>query len=326
MKIKKQDESMFKFIKNIVISAFAFIGLIVCLNAFAQNPDELKFVQMSDIHYTQELDNTPFKLRKNSPELFDDAISQINETSGISFVMITGDLVDRAKATELDGFLEHAKKIKAPWYFAFGNHDSMLGGSLTPEKYIEKVKSVNSNIKNDKSYYAFSPKKGYKVIVIDPIIRDRITSKGFLPKEQLEWLDKELNNSQKQVVLICTHVPVVAPLADDHHFMENHQEVFDVISKYKNPIAILQGHYHVSKIKQMNNILVVSTPALVSYPNAYREIKITNEHDKTVFDIKTKNTRLENLRAQAKLFLVTPSLTEGEEKDQNGIFVVAKSK
>ncbi len=317
---------MFKFIKNIVISAFAFIGLIVCLNAFAQNADELKFIHLSDIHYTQELDNTPFKLRKNSPELLDDVISQVNETSNIAFVMITGDLVDRAKSQELDGFLEHAKNIKAPWYFAFGNHDSMLGGSLTPDKYLEKVKKVNSNIKTEKNYYSFSPKKGYKVIVIDPIIRDRITSKGFMPKEQLEWLDKELSNSQKQMVIICTHIPVVAPIADDHHYMENHQEVYNVISKYKNPIAILQGHYHVSKIKQMNNILVISTPALVSYPNAFREIKILNEHDKVIFDIKTKNTRLENLRAQAKLFIVTPSLTEGEASDKNGIYTIAKTK
>ena len=240
--------------------------------------------------------------------------------------MFGGDLVDRAKESELFGFLEHAKNIKATWYYTFGNHDSMLGGYLTPERYIANVKKANPHFKSGKTYYSFSPKSGYKVIVLDSIIRDRLTSNGEIPKEELEWLDKELSASQKQVVLIFLHVPIQEPIAAEHHKMLNAQEVMNVIGKYKNPIAIFQGHYHVSRIKQMNNILFVSTPALVSYPNAFREIKITNEDDKVVFDIKTKNTRLANLRSQAKLFIVTPELPEGEETDRNGVYTIIKKK
>ena len=180
--------------------------------------------------------------------------------------------------------------------------------------------------KTDKTYYSFVPKNGFKVIVIDAVIRDRLTSHGFLPEEQMKWLDKELASSQNQTVIICTHIPVVQPIADEHHIMDNGKEVLDVISKYKNPIIVLQGHYHVSKIKQINNILLISTPALVSYPNAYREITIKNNHDKTILDIKTKNIRLENLRAQAKLFIVSLPLVEGEAKDQNGIYTINKTK
>ena len=240
--------------------------------------------------------------------------------------MITGDLVDRAKEAELDGFLEHAKNIKYPWYFAFGNHDSMLGGYLTPENYLNKVKKVNPEMDFDKTYYSFSPKRGFKVIVIDAVIRNRLTSHGFLPEEQIKWLDKELENSQNQTVLICTHIPVLQPIADEHHVMDNGQDVFNVISMYKKPLVIVQGHYHVSTIKQINNLLFVSTPSLVSYPNAFREISIKNHHDKTVLDIKTKNIRLENLRAQAKLFIVSLPLVEGEAQDQNGIYVLEKTK
>lgn len=322
----RRKKGLIKHIKDLTIAVFAIIGLAFCLNTFAQNVDELKFIQFSDVHYSQELDNTPYKLRKSSPELFDDAIAQANEASGLSFVMITGDLVDRAKESELEGFLEHAKNIKAPWYFAFGNHDSMLGANLTPEKYLEKVKKANSNIKTDKTYYSFSPKNGYKVIVLDSIIRDRLTSNGEIPQAELEWLDKELSASQKQIVLIFLHVPIQEPIAEENHKLLNAQEVMKVLGKYKNPIAVFQGHYHVSRIRQSNNLLFVSTPALVSYPNAFREIKITNESDKVTFDIKTKNTRLTNLRNQAKLFILSPSIPEGEESDQNGIYVITKKK
>lgn len=323
MKARKR-RGLIKHIRDLTVAIFAIIGLSFCLNGFARNVEELKFVHLSDVHFSQELDNTPYKLRKNSPELFDDAIAQINEIPGVSFVMFGGDLVDRAKESELLGFLEHAKNIKTPWYYTFGNHDSMLGGYLTPERYLANVKKANPNFKSDKTYYSFSPKNGYKVIVLDSIIRERLTSNGEIPQEELEWLDKELNAAKKQVVLIFLHVPIQEPIAAEHHKMLNSQEVMNVIGKYKNPIAVFQGHYHVSKIKQMNNILFVSTPALVSYPNAFREIKITNEDDKVIFDIKTKNTRLSNLRSQAKLFIVTPEIPEGEESDRNGVYTIQK--
>lgn len=326
MKRARKRKGLIKQIRDLSIATLAIIGFMFCLNTFAHNVDELKFVHISDVHFSKELDNTPFKLRKNSPELFDDAIEQINAISGVSFVMFGGDLVDRAKDSELDGFLEHAKNIKAPWYFTFGNHDSMLGSHLTPERYLAKVQKSNSNFKSNNTYYSFSPKNGYKVIVLDSIIRDRLTSTGEIPKEELEWFDKELNASQKQIVLVFLHTPILEPIVADHHHMINSQEVMKVLGKYKNPIAVFQGHYHVSKVKQMNNLLFVSTPALVSYPNAFREIKITNENDKVTFDIKTKNTRLNNLRNQAKLFIVTPAIPEGEASDQNGVYVINKTK
>lgn len=325
MKARKR-KGLIRHIFDFTVLTFAIIGLIFCMNSFAQNVDELKFVHISDVHYTEELENTPYKLRKNSPELFDDAIEQINEIPGVSFVMFGGDLVDRAKESELLGFLEHASKINKPWYFTFGNHDSMLGGYLTPDKYIADIKKSNPHFKFNRTYYSFSPKSGYKVIVLDSIIRDRLTSNGEISEEQLEWLDKELKSSQKQVVLIFLHIPIVEPIPAEHHKMLNSLDVMNVIGKYKNPIAIFQGHYHVSRIKQVNNLLFVSTPALVSYPNAFREIKITNDNDKVVFDIKTKNTRLTNLRNLAKVFIVTPSLPEGEESDINATYTIVKKK
>ena len=327
MKAKK-GKNIFHKLFDLTIGTFAIIGLIVCLNGFgfSKKAEELHFVHISDVHFSKELGNTPYKLRKSSPELFDDAIEQINETPNLSFVMFGGDLVDRATESELQGFLEHAEKIKYPWYYTFGNHDSMLGGSLTPQKYIADVKKVNPNFKSEKTYYSFSPKKGYKIIVLDSIIRDRLTSNGEISEEQLNWLDKELSESEKQVVLIFLHVPIAEPISAEHHKMLNAQKVMSILGKHKNPIAVFQGHYHVSRIKQVNNILYVSTPALVSYPNAFRDIKITNDNDKVVFDIKTKNTRLENLRNQARLFIVTPSLPEGEEADRNGVYTITKKK
>ena len=325
MKVRKRSKQIFKLIKKLTIALFAIIGMMFCLNSFAQNTNELKFVHISDIHFSLERPNTPYKLIKESPLLLKDAIYQINFIQGLDFVMFGGDLVDRAKESELIGFLEHIKELDAPWYITFGNHDSMLGGYLTTERYINHVKKYNKNF-NYGTHYSFSPKLGFKVIVVDSIIREKLTSNGRISKEQLEWLDNELKKIKNETVIIFTHIPFLEPIAIENHRLFNSQDVLNILSKYKFPIAVFQGHYHVTKIEQKNNVLFVSTPSLVSYPNAFREIKVINENDKVVFNINTKNTTLNNLRSQSKFFLITPSIAEGDESDRNGIYTIEKQK
>lgn len=323
MKARRRSKQLFKLIKKLTISVLAIIGMMFCLNSFAQGSNELKFVHISDTHFSLERENTPYKLIKESPKLLDDAIHQINFIPALDFVMFGGDMVDRAKESELIGFLEKAKEINAPWYVTFGNHDWMLGGYLTIDRYIAHLKKYNKNF-NYGTNYSFSPKKGYKVIVVDSIIRDRLTSNGRVSKENIAWLDAELKKVKNEIVLIFTHIPFLEPIAIDNHRLLNSQEVLNVLAKYKFPMAVFQGHYHVAKIEQKNNVLFVTTPSMVSYPNAFREIKVVNENDKVVFNINTRNTTLSNLRTQAKLFLIAPSIAEGEDSDKNGIFTIEK--
>ena len=56
----------------------------------------------------------------------------------------------------------------------------------------------------------------------------------------------------------------------------------------KNPIGVFQGHYHAAKITQHDNVLYVNSPALVSYPNAFRVVSVTNHKDKVVLILNGK--------------------------------------
>lgn len=100
------------------------------------------------------------------------------------------------------------------------------------------------------------PQKGYKVIVLDSIIRDHLTSNGRIDDEQLKWLDNELDNSKKDTVLIFMHVPIVEPFESVGHRLLNAAEVQEVIEKHKNPIAVFQGHYHAAMIRQHDQCFV----------------------------------------------------------------------
>lgn len=320
---RTKKEPIMTRIKNWSISLLLAAAMLYGLQCYSST-SALKFAQLSDVHFYTGSNNTTYKMIGESPELLDDAISQINAIPNVSFVMFTGDLIDKPFEKELSAFLPHTEKLNAPWYFAFGNHDTMYGGYLTPKVYMELVNKYNKNYKFEKSYYSFVPQKGYKVIVLDSIIRDRLTANGRLGDEQLAWLDNELANSTKDTVLIFMHVPILEPYNSPNHRLLDADKVEAIFSKYKNPIAVFQGHYHGAKITQKGNVLYVSCPALVSYPNAFRMVTVTNYRNKVVFNIQNKETNLKNIQKLAKILVFGTSVYSGEEKDQNATITIKK--
>ena len=186
-RVKEKKEGFFTKLLNAVITLCLTAGMLWGLQACSGvGATSLKFAQLSDVHFLENGSNTTFKMTGESPRLFDDAIAQINEQSDIDFVMFTGDLIDKSFEKELKAFLPHANKLNAPWYFAFGNHDRCVGGYLNTLVYLDMVRNSNENFKFKKAYYSFEPKKNYKVIVLDNIITDEITSNGYIDEVQLK--------------------------------------------------------------------------------------------------------------------------------------------
>ena len=326
-KRKKERKNKESMLGHAINGMFTIIlaGLLVWGYEYCSACD-LKFAQVSDAHFSTRNTNTSFKLTAESPMILEDVISQINETPDVNFVMFTGDLIDKSYEKELLAVLPYVEKLKYPWYFVFGNHDPCVGGHLTKKLYLEILRNHNKNFTTRKSYYSFVPQKGYKVIGLDSIIDTRVTANGEIDSEQLKWLDEELKKSKKDIVLIFIHVPIVEPFPSEGHRLLNAGEVKALIEKYNNPIAVFQGHYHANKITQHDNVLYVSSPSLVSYPNAFRIINIKNEKNKVIFDIQQKNIKNENVRTLAKMMVFSSNLFTGEEKDQSGVYEIKKKK
>ena len=242
----------------------------------------------------------------------------------IDFVMLTGDIIDKPFEKELRAFLPHIENLKYPWYFAFGNHDRCVGGYLTTNVYMEMLKEANSDFKFDNSYYSFVPKKGYRVIVLDDIITNEVTSQGYVDEKQLKWLKKELDKAKNDTALIFMHVPIIEPFASPNHRLKNASQLMGLIESYKNPIGVFQGHYHAARVVQHDNVLYVSTPALASYPDAFRLITVQNYKDKTVFELKWFETREKTIQKMAKLLVIASSIYTGEENERDGIYEIKK--
>ena len=321
--VKEKREGFFSKFTNFVLTIIVAcaIGSQVCTAA----NNNLRIVQVSDAHFSSFEENTSYKFLKNSAEILDDVILQINTSGAYDFVMFTGDLVNKPKISELEKFISHAGKLIYPWYAIDGNHDIAIDGPLTKSKFMEILHNSNKDIP-DKPYYAFTPKKGFRVICLDSIIDYKITTNGEISKEQLEWLKEELKDSKKDIVIICTHVPFTEPYPSSDHKLLNEDEVKGILNTHKSPIIVLQGHYHTTKVKQDGNILYISTPSLVTYPNAFRVVNINSNKKGVLVDVFLKETNLKDIQTRSKLRLLNSSLTYGDEKDRNATYELKKYK
>ena len=319
---KKKRESFFSKIVNFTLTILiaCAIGSQVCTAA----NNILRIAQVSDAHFSSFEENTSYKFLKKSGELLDDVIFQINTSGPYDFVMFTGDLVNYPKISELQKFTSHVNNLMYPWYAIAGNHDISIDGPLTKDKFIAILAQANDNMNQKHIYYAFTPKKGFRVICLDSIIDYKLTANGEISNEEFMWLKEELDEHPKDTIIVCTHVPIIEPYSSSNHKMLNEYEVRKLLKTHKNPLIVLQGHYHAVKIKQDDNMLVITSPSLVTYPNAFRVININSNKNRTLVDVYLKETNLKDIQTRSKLRLMGTEKLYGEECDRNASFELGR--
>lgn len=319
---KKKRESFFSKIVNFTLTIIiaCAIGSQVCTAA----NNNLRIAQVSDAHFSSFEENTSYKFLKKSGELLDDVIFQINTSGPYDFVMFTGDLVNYPKISELQKFTSHVNNLMYPWYAIAGNHDISIDGPLTKDKFIAILAQANDNMNQKHIYYAFTPKKGFRVICLDSIIDYKLTANGEISNEEFMWLKEELDEHPKDTIIVCTHVPIIEPYSSSNHKMLNEYEVRKLLKTHKNPLIVLQGHYHAVKIKQDDNMLVITSPSLVTYPNAFRVININSNKNRTLVDVYLKETNLKDIQTRSKLRLMGTEKLYGEECDRNASFELGR--
>ncbi len=321
---KEKRESFFQKFTNFVLTILIAVAISSQMCTAANN--NLRLAQVSDVHFSTSEENTSYKFLKKSPELLDDTIFQINTSGPYDFVIFTGDLINKPKSNQLVKFLSHASKINCPWYAINGNHDIAYDGPLTKEEFRKILNCHNQHMSNQKLYYAFTPKKGFRVLCLDSIIDYKLTSNGEIDNAQMKWLKKELDEHKKEVIVLCTHVPIDEPYSSSNHKMVNENEIKTLLNNYTNPIIVLQGHYHCVRAKQKDNIVYVSSPSLVTFPNAFRVININSNKDRTMVDVFLKETNLKDIQSRSRLRLLGVSSLYGEEYDRNTSFEIKKKK
>lgn len=312
--------------KNCVLTVFIAV-IIFLVSALPSYSRTLKFIQLSDIHYSVKRADTPYKMLSNTKALTEDAVSQINNEKKIKFVIVTGDGIDRPNTESFEQLTEILNTLKSPWYYSIGNHDTTATGSFTKQKLFEELKKNNKNFEFDSTYYTFKPKAGFRVIVLDGARETyHHTSSGTISQEQLCWLDNILEQSKRDTVLIFLHFPLLPPYECKGHQITNADEFQAVLDKYKMPIAIFTGHFHAAKIRTRDNILHVSSPALATFPNAFRIIKIKNTRKKVIYNINLRERNLKDIQKKARIITLGGRLYYGTPHDRNAVIKMDKKR
>jgi outer membrane protein assembly factor BamB len=152
-------------------------------------------------------------------------VEDINTMSEISFVIVSGDVTEFGSYEELTTAKHILDNLKVPYYAIPGNHDSNWSESGT-----------NDFIKifgNETFGFEFN---GYKLIGLASGPNMRM-SPGQIPRENLNWLLNELEQTKKDVPIIyVNHYPMDEGL-------NNWFEVLDALRQY-NVKLMLCGHGH----------------------------------------------------------------------------------
>lgn len=303
--------------------AFVFVQEV-----FGQtNAQELKIVQLSDIHYDSVLINIDSRMYGESRELFQAAIDDINSLKDIDAIVSSGDNINRPSKKDFFNFLKTSKQLKVPFYIAIGNHDVGLLGNSTKRFYINTMKKHYPHIKPEgkNTYYITDSIKGYKFIFLDGVIDAQLSAHGFFPKEQLVWLDNKLKTNENYKIIIVQHHPVVPPFEGGTHDVVNSDEYLEIIDKYDNVVAVLSGHYHCVKATIRNNVLHAAAPSLVQYPNAYRLMTFKDEDNCIVVTSEFRETSLKDIQNTSKeRILRNLDVYSGMEEDKNFTYKLCK--
>lgn len=271
-----------------------FIFTILSINlSFAE---EIKFAQLSDIHTSNEKSIRGARLLPYSYQILNDALLQTKREKDVDFIAITGDGINLPQKKLANEFIKIMNHSKIPYFWSFGNHDVSKLACFDSCELLKISNSKNKHFKLNNIYDSFDYKKDFKIIVLNAVIETKPTSSGYIDKNQLCFLKKTLNEvkAKNQIPLIFIHHPINPPYCGSkHHEIKNKEEIISILENFNKPTIVFQGHYHIPKTEKLNNVLYVSSPSLIQYPNAFRIININRmENGKIFIKLETKRTNL----------------------------------
>lgn len=190
---------------------------------------------------------------------------------------------------------------------------STLGSADKNHGFGYQSSKVRKATNGAMGYYAFSPRKGFRYIVLDTIAEGGGAS-GNLDDPQYRWLESELKSASKakSLVLIsshhtletmtnttpdeeagkCTATLTVGCDADPqkstpiHRGTTGKQDVESLLLRYPNVIAYVNGHTHrnevISHKKGKHGFFEINTSSHIDWPQQSRTVEIMDNHDGTL--------------------------------------------
>ncbi|MEO0262870.1 MAG: metallophosphoesterase [candidate division WOR-3 bacterium] len=173
-------------------------------------------------------------------KVFEKIIEEISKNN-LDFVINVGDLIEGYIGDEnlinarWDTILNTIKKLPCPFYFVPGNND--IWNEKSREIYIKRT--------NSKTYYSFDYGNVHFIIIDNSIIN------GWeeIDTLQLNWIKKDLSNTEKEIIFCFFHKPFWI-----NAVREKKTDIIHEILKTKKKVYVISGHLHVFTKTSIDNI------------------------------------------------------------------------
>lgn len=193
---------------------FITLALVLICSAWGQS---FKFALLTDLHITK--DSLAFNDLLN-------AVTQVNQTPDIAFVLVTGDITENGDKASLVKAKSALDKLTKDYYIVSGNHECKWSESGATDFGLIYGSELFKFEYNGVLFLGFPT---------GPVIR---MSDGHVSPQEISWLTDNLEKAGKEKpVFLVTHYPI------QDGDVDNWYELTDAVRPY-NIRAFLGGHYH----------------------------------------------------------------------------------
>ncbi len=179
-----------------------------------------------------------------------------------TFLVELGDLIDAAESVAVEeGYLKTINRefaaICKERHYVLGNHCVDM---LKKEEFL-------GGVEQQKSYYSFD-RGGFHFVVLDSCFRsdgEPYGRKNFqwtdanVPAAELEWLDADLEATDKQVIVFAHQRLDV----NNNHGVKNNAVVRKILESSGRVLAVFQGHSHQNDLIEIGGIHYCTLVAMV---------------------------------------------------------------
>jgi predicted phosphodiesterase len=242
---------------------------------------------------------------RQSVELLEAAIAEINATPGVDFVLVAGDLTKDSEPYNHNRARELFSRFRKPVYCVSGNHDQPRSARVRPPAYLDPdvVPVATPDIprlygdfgfkQTRRTAYSCDPTPDIHLVGICSPKPDQ--DRGWVAPDVLAWLDHDLethrNGGREPIVMlhhsIVDHVPgeSINPTFAWFH-VENAAELKAILHKHGVRLTFA-GHLHIQDVKEEAGLYNIVTASLAGYPHAYRILTLRDG----VLDIRSHRLR-----------------------------------
>ena len=226
-----------------------------------------KILQLTDTHF-----GNPDAVKKEADVRSWGEIPRLVERERPDFIMHTGDFIDNDVSGSVAGAFDKMHALGVPWALAPGNHDGPVEGTLSPERYRERMAEgtgVMGYVERDgrrETAYRIDVIAGDSGAAARPVATVMVFDSGptggtkHVSSGQLAWFDEQVEADRRRgnsgPIYAMVHIPVIQfkKLADSGRYTDRLGEeicfetdtgrTFEVFKRSGRVRAILSGHDH----------------------------------------------------------------------------------